>query len=206
VTSLQTIYGITPGSSASASAVVEATIVNCLLQGLSPAGKLDFGSYDYHGTGAANAATMDAAAGAHVGKALAAASAFGVPLFIYVSYDGSTETNSQAAAGGAGPQGDFGPQTTFLFAFNPTKNYVASSNWVNYYTTGQAPANGYSATDLGSGAAAVANIMNAFGAISSFSTLFGSLSGAPSASNLAAISSTSTMGTGSSPILALQPG
>jgi hypothetical protein len=73
-----------------------ATIAKLLTDGMSAAGTIEIGGYDYHGEGLATQNRKDAEAGAAVGTALQIAHAKGVPMFIAVTSDGSVA----APAGG----------------------------------------------------------------------------------------------------------
>ena len=189
VASLQTIYGINASSSANSSAVIEATIVNCALQGLTPLGQFNLGGGDYHGNARANTDPFDANAGAIIGRAIQAAAALGKQIYIMTTQDGGMQCSSQTAAGAQGAGDDSGKCVMHLITYNPTAAAPATRNWINGFSTGQSTntvgSTGFIASDSMSTRAVVANIIHNFtGSTAAFTALDPSFTAAQLASIL----------------------
>ena len=136
-TNVQSVYGLTAGSSVTSADAVTAGVVYNALNGNISHGRITLGGYDYHSPGTRDVAnTKDFEAGRQIGRMLELAAKMNSPLFLMVTTDGACSSADSTTSSSIWSS-DNSSSVQFIIAFDPAGKFTSSGSQVGQYLDDQ---------------------------------------------------------------------
>lgn len=136
---ISTLWNINATSPVDSKELVFSTMVYNVLNGNAGAAALELGGYDYHDGTRKTGNDKDKDAGEMVGRILETAAKMNVPVFLYLTSDGSVASTDSDLSTSPWVWDRGAASTTYMFYFNPSgrRGLVNGDYQVGHFTKGQ---------------------------------------------------------------------
>ena len=173
--SLAGVWGVDGNSNARDESVVFGSMVNAALQRNAGTVSLEKGGYDYHNGTRTTGDTRDGEAGDVIGRVLESAAALNQKVFLYVTSDGSVNSEESNARDSVWRSDRGSAGMAYILAYDPAGRPSTTGHQIGQFTDGQAADDNFVTGDnvALAASAAVANYLQFSGQDSLISSVLG---------------------------------